>query len=82
MCSGASLAVATRHVFEASALHECYPLRRLACILQRLAPLERTQFPVLNTVFPQELQVQPLLVGVEVVVWCHISQILDSWVQR
>ena len=71
MCSGASLAVATRHVFEASALHECYPLRRLACILQRLAPLERTQFPVLHTVFPQELQVQPLLVGIKVLVWCH-----------
>ena len=68
MCSGASLAVATRHVFEASALHECYPLRRLACILQRLAAQERTPLPVLHAVLPQELQIESLLVGVELLV--------------
>ncbi len=55
MCSGASLAVATRYVFEASAHHECYPLCRLACILQRLAAQERTPLPVLHAVLPQEL---------------------------
>jgi hypothetical protein len=37
---------------------------------------------VLHAVLPQELQIESLLVGVELLVWCHISQILDSWVQR
>jgi hypothetical protein len=26
---------------------------------------------VLHAVLPQELQVQPLLVGIELLVWCH-----------
>ena len=80
MCSGASLAVATRYVFEASAHHECYPLCRLACILQRLAAQERTSLPVLHAVLPQELQIESLLVGVELLVRCHIRQFPDSWV--
>jgi hypothetical protein len=37
---------------------------------------------VLHAVLPQELQVQSLLVGVELLVWCHIRQFPDSWVQR
>ncbi len=71
-----------RHVLEAFPLHVGHPLRRFARLLQRLAPLERPPFPVLHAVRAQELQVQPLLVGVELLVWCHIRQLSDSWVQR
>ena len=64
-----ALLVVVNHVLEASVLHEGHPLRRLARLLQRLAPLERSPFPMLHAVRAQELQVQPLLVGVEVLVW-------------
>ena len=72
--------VVVNHVLEASALHERHPLCRLARLLQRLAPQERPPLPVLYAVLPQELQVQPLLVGVKVLVRCHIRQLSDSWV--
>ena len=64
-----ALLVVVNHVLEASPLHERHPLCRLARLLQRLAPLERSPFPVLHAVRAQELQVQPLLVGIEVFVW-------------
>ena len=66
-----ALLVVVNHVFEAAPLHEGHPLRRLARLLQRLAPQERPPLPLLHAVLPQELQVQPLLVGVELLVWCH-----------
>ena len=70
-----ALLVVVNHVLEASVLHEGHPLRRLARLLQRLAPLERSPFPMLHAVRAQELQVQPLLVGVKLLVWCHYSPI-------
>lgn len=56
-----ALLVDVHHVFEASPLHVSHPLRRLACLLQRLASLHH----VPHAVRPQDLQVQPLIVGVE-----------------
>ena len=50
--------------------------------LKDVAPLERPPFPVLHAVRPQDLQIQSLLVGVELLVRCHIRQLSDSWVQR
>lgn len=48
--------------------NERHPLRRLARLLQCLAPQERSPFPVFHAVLPQELQVQPLLVRIELLV--------------
>ena len=69
-----ALLVVMHHVLEASALHEGHPLRRLARLLQRLAALHHAPLPMLHAVLPQDLQVQPLLVGVELLVWCHIRR--------
>lgn len=77
-----ALLVVVHHVLEAAPLHVCHPLRRLARLLQRLAPLERPLLAMLLTILPQELKVQPLLVGIKVLVHCHIRQLFDSWVQR
>lgn len=70
-----ALLVVVHHVLEAAPLHEGHPLCRLARLFQRLAPLHHAPLPVLHAVLPQELQVQPLLVGVELLVWCHIYYI-------
>ena len=69
-----------RHVLEAFPLHVGHPLRRFARLLQRLAPQERPPLPVLHAVLPQELQIESLLVGVEVLVLlvCHILRFV--WV--
>ena len=69
-----ALLVVVNHVLEASVLHEGHPLHRLARLLQRLAALHHAPLPVLHAVLPQGLHVQPLLVGVEVLVRlvCHI----------
>ena len=71
-----ALLVVVNHVLEAAPLHEGHPLRRLARLLQRLAPLERPPLPVLHAVLPQKLQVQPLLVGVELLVLIHLINCL------
>ena len=63
-----ALLVVVHHVLEAAPLHERHPLCRLARLLQRLAPQERPPFSVLHAVLPQELQIESLLVGVEVLV--------------
>ena len=80
-----ALLVVVNHVLEAAPLHEGHPLRRLARLLQRLAPLERSPFPMLHAIRAQELQVQPLLVGVKVlvllvchIVFCYLDTILCS----
>ena len=69
-----ALLVVMHHVLEASPLHECHPLRRLARILQRLAALHHAPLPMLHAVPPQDLQVESLLVGVEVLLVCHIGK--------
>ncbi len=63
-----ALLVVVHHVLEATPLHEGHPLCRLARLFQRLAPQERSPFPVLHAVLPQELQIESLLVGVKVLV--------------
>lgn len=60
-----ALLVDVHHVFESSPLHVSHPLRRLACLLQRLASLHHAPLHVPHAVRPQDLQVQPLIVGVE-----------------
>ena len=47
-------------IFETSLYNKSYPLRRLACFFQRLAAL--------HAVLSQELQIEPLLVSVKVLV--------------
>ena len=63
--------VVVNHVLEASVLHEGHPLRRLTRLIQRLAALHHAPLPVLHAVLPQGLHVQPLLVGVELLVIFH-----------
>ena len=67
-----ALLVVMHHVLEASPLHERHPLRRLAHILQRLAPQERPFLPMLHAVPPQDLQIQSLLVGIEVFLYLFL----------
>ena len=73
-----ALLVVVHHVLEASALHEGHPLCRLSRLLQCLAPQKRPHLPMLHAVLPQDLQIQSLLVGVEVLSVCHIGTTLQS----
>ncbi len=70
-----ALLVVMHHVLEASALHERHPLCRFARVLQRLAPLERPLLAMLLTIFPQEPQIESLLVAVKlfVLLVCHLA---------
>lgn len=69
-------------VFEAILDGKDHPMRRLARLFQRLAPLHHAPLPVLHAVLLQELQIESFLVGIEVLVCCHIRQIPDLWVQK
>ena len=58
-----------------SPLHIGNPLSRLARNLQRLAAQKRPHLPMLHAVLSEELQIQPLLVGVKLLarLVCHIA---------
>ena len=82
-----ALLVVMHHILEASPLHEGHPLCGLARLLKRLAPLHHAPLPVLHAVLPQELQVQPLLVGIEVLIQlvyqiCHQFLVFTVWISK